>query len=116
MEIIYKPDNTVTIIDDNGAKTTVPNNKRLEEKIIELSGPAAVPQSVTPLQMRKAIRHAGLKATVDQFLRETDEEIAEAWEYATTIERENPFVQTAITGLGMADEQIDDLFRLAATL
>ena len=116
MEIIYKPDNTVTIIDDSGKETTVANNKKLEAKIIELAGPAAVPQSVTPLQMRKAIRHVGLKATVDQFLRETDEEIAEAWEYATTIERETPFVQTATTGLQMTDDQIDDLFRLAATL
>ena len=78
--------------------------------------PAPVPESVTPLQMRKALRQMGLKAAVDAYIATLDEETVEEWEYALAIERGNPTLQTAISGMGWTEEQADDLFRLAATL
>lgn len=75
-----------------------------------------VPASVTPLQIRKALRHAGLKEAVDAMIANVPEEISEEWEYATTIDRHNPTLLAAAQGLGMSEEQVDDLFRLAATM
>lgn len=75
-----------------------------------------VPQSVTPLQARRALRQAGIKAEVDAYVATLDEEAQEAWEYALAIERNNPIVVGAGAALGMTEQQIDDLFILAATL
>lgn len=84
-------------------------------KIVER--PLPVPTVVTPLQMRKAIRAAGLKPTVDAFIASLDDdEITEAWEYATQINRNDPFIALALTGLGWSDEQADELFILAASV
>ena len=78
--------------------------------------PDPVTESVTPLQMRKALRHMGLKAAVDAYIGTLDEETVEEWEYALAIERGNPTLQTAISGMGWTEEQTDDLFRLAASM
>jgi hypothetical protein len=78
--------------------------------------PVPVPESVSPLQMRRALRLLSLKPTVDAFIATLDEETVEAWEYANEILRHNQLIAMAATGLGMTDEQVDDLFRLAATL
>lgn len=75
-----------------------------------------VPTSVAPLQMRRALRIAGYKPAADAFIATLDEEIVEAWEYANQIDRQNQLIDMAATGLGLTSEQVDDLFRLAATL
>lgn len=69
----------------------------------------------SPLQMRKALRALGLKASVDTFLASQPEEVVEAWEYATVYERLDPLIQGAIAAMG-TPEQGDELFRLARTL
>ena len=78
-------------------------------------GPAPVPATVTPLQMRRALRAAGLKAQADAYLATLPDDVAEAWEYAVVVRRDNAFVASAATALGMTTGQADDLFRLAAT-
>lgn len=75
-----------------------------------------VPTSVTPLQARKALRQAGLKAQVDAYIATLSDEAQEEWEYCIAVERNNGLVSDAATALGMTEEQKDDLFRLAATL
>jgi sugar phosphate isomerase/epimerase len=78
--------------------------------------PTPVPESISPLQARKALRQAGLLPVVTSALDAADEETREAWEYATEIRRENALVAAIAAGVGMTAEQIDDLFRLAGTL
>lgn len=78
--------------------------------------PTPAPASVTPLQMRKALRAAGLKPTVDGYIATLSEEAQEAWEYATAVDRDNQLIADAATGLGMTPEQVDDLFRSAASM
>lgn len=118
--ISYHSDGTVTLADDQGVKPprTVPNDDGLEAEIAAYFGPAIapVPESVTPLQMRKALRQMGLKAAVDAYIATLDEETVEEWEYALAIERGNPTLQTAISGMGWTEDQADDLFRLAGSL
>lgn len=78
--------------------------------------PPAVPDAVTPLQMRKALRAAGLRPQVDTYLATLSEEAQEAWEYCVEVRRDDPFIADAADALGMTAEQRDDLFRLAASL
>lgn len=78
--------------------------------------PPTVPAAVYPLQARKALRQAGLKEQVDAHIATLTEPEQEAWEYAIQIERDHPTVASAAAALGLTDEQVDDLFRLAATL
>jgi hypothetical protein len=75
-----------------------------------------VPESVTPLQIRRAIRQSGIKSQVDSIISTLDEETVESWEYANSIERNNSLIAMAQSLLGMTDSQVDDLFRLASTL
>jgi len=75
-----------------------------------------VPFSVTPLQMRKALRASGLHADVLAYVAGLNDEAQEAWEYATVIERGNPLIVAAAQSFGKTDEEIDAMFRLAASL
>jgi hypothetical protein len=74
-----------------------------------------VPQSITPLQARKALRALGLHAQVVAYVATLSDEAQEDWEYCITVERLNGLVVTAATALGMSEPQIDDLFRLGKT-
>jgi inorganic triphosphatase YgiF len=76
---------------------------------------APVPHSVTPLQMRRAPRATGLKATVDAALADASDEVREEWEYATEILRDNATLEAMGHALGKTDAEIDALFQLAAT-
>lgn len=77
---------------------------------------APVPASVSPLQIRKALRQMELKAPIDDYIATQDEETQEAWEYAVQIDRDNPEIAAAAAELDKSEADIDDLFRLAATL
>lgn len=88
--------------------------ERYEPEAID--GPPPVPKSVTPLQIRKALRQSGLKTLVDSYIETLDEEVIEEWEYALEIRRDNPTLAAAVASLGMTESQADDLFRLAGSL
>ena len=77
--------------------------------------PNPVPQSVTPLQMRRALTTAGLRDSVESAVSSADDGTKDAWEYATEIRRDNALLATLASGLGKTSVQIDDLFRLALT-
>jgi len=77
--------------------------------------PVSVPEQVTPLQARRALRAAGLFDAVAGWVAQQDADTQDAWEYATVIERDNALLAGAAAALGMTEEQIDQLFILAAT-
>lgn len=77
---------------------------------------ASIPVSMSPLQARKALRASGLHDSVEGFVATLSDEEREAWEYATTIERDNSVIEKGRVALGMSQAQIDDLFRLGVTL
>jgi len=82
----------------------------------ELAERNPVPLAVTPLQMRKALRAAGLKAQADAYLGTLSEEAQEAWEYCVEVRIDDAFIADAAAALGMTPGQRDNLFRLAASL
>lgn len=75
-----------------------------------------VPQSVTPYQARVALSRAGLLNSVEAAVSQANGEMAIAWEYATTIERNSPFIVQLGTAIGLTSQQIDDLFVTAASV
>lgn len=75
-----------------------------------------VPLAVSPLQARKALRHVGLKAVVDAYVASLSDEEQEEWEYAPEIRRDHAVLNAGWEALGKTQPELDDLFRLAATL
>ena len=76
---------------------------------------------VTMRQARRALLAAGLLDQVDAAIAAiadaTERRQAEIdWEYATTVERLRPWVQTLGAALGLSAEDLDALFEQAATL
>jgi hypothetical protein len=76
----------------------------------------AIPVSVTPLQMRRALRATGLKATVDAALAAQSEEVREEWEFASEVRRDNATLNALGQSLGKSPADLDALFQIAATL
>lgn len=93
-----------------------PTLAEVEARREEIEYEAQRVMSVTPMQMRRALRAAGLKPAVDALLAQMPEEFIEAWEYAVTIERADPIIVAAGEALGKTAREIDDLFALAASL
>lgn len=77
--------------------------------------PPIVPDRVTALQARKALRAIGLHNTVNQFINQQSEDIQEAWEYATEISYNDPILNAMIAELGWTQAQKDALFISAAS-
>jgi len=77
----------------------------------------AVPQEVTALQARRALRAAGLydtvKAAVDAA---PDPDVRDSWEYATVWHREAAWIGILGAQLDLSPEQIDALFVQATSL
>lgn len=76
-----------------------------------------VPQSVSMFQARTALRRAGLLAAVEAAVAASaDPEIQDAWEYGTELHRASRTVAALAAQIGLTDAQVDDLFRVAATI
>lgn len=82
--------------------------------------PEPVPTEVTMRQARLALLGAGLLTNVDAAINAMPEPAKSAarieWDYSSAVQRHNGFVQQLGPALGLTDAQIDDLFRVAATL
>lgn len=68
------------------------------------------------LQFRKALRAFGKMDAVKAYVEQADEETQEAWEYATSFTRLDPFITVGMAALGVSDEEVDAVFELAITL
>ena len=77
----------------------------------------AVPQQVTALQARRALRATGLyetvKAAVDAA---ADADVHDSWEYAAVWHRDAMWIAALGAQLSLSPEQIDALFVQAASL
>ena len=80
--------------------------------------PAApvVPASVTAFQARAALLAAGLLDDVEAAVAAADRLTQTAWEYALAFERTSPTIAALAAAIGLTDQQLDDLFRVAATI
>jgi len=71
-------------------------------------------------QARLALAGAGLLSAVDTAIAGLPEEarnvVSIEWEYASVVDRDSPWMGDMAAALGMTDEQLDDLFKIALTL
>ena len=73
-----------------------------------------VPQQVTMRQARLELLSRDLLDDVDAVIAVAGRVAQIEWEYASTVDRDNPVIAAVQQQQGMTDEQIDDLFREAA--
>ena len=94
-------------------------DKTAEELSAELEQWRSYAQ-ITMRQTRLALLQQGLLSSIDAAVAALPEPDKSAvtieWEYAAVVERSSPWVISMATALGLSDVQIDDLFKLAATL
>jgi len=70
---------------------------------------------VTPIQLRRAFRKAGLLTAVNNFITSQSDEIQEQWEYCVNVRRTDSLIAILQKGINLTDAQIDNLFRSAAS-
>ncbi|MBS0430493.1 MAG: hypothetical protein JSR41_24670 [Proteobacteria bacterium] len=77
------------------------------------------PRSVTMRQARLALLEAGHLAAVNAAIaampRPSKEAAQIEWEFAANVERNSPFLGSLSSALGMDEDQLDQLFLLAAS-
>ena len=71
---------------------------------------------VSPWQMRKALNQTGKRGPIESAMNQADKDIQDGWEYATNFERLNPLVVALGEQLMLSDEELDNIFELAASL
>ena len=76
--------------------------------------PVFVPQQVTMRQARLELLSRDFLSGVNAVIAVAGRGAQIEWEYASTVDRDNPVIAAVQQRQGMTDEQIDDLFREAA--
>lgn len=78
----------------------------------------AVPFEVTRFQALAALQNAGLLDTVTNYINQPTTPVMDklAFDNAQSFRRDSPTLKSISTALGMTDQQLDDLFALAASM
>lgn len=77
---------------------------------------AIVPAVVSMRQARLALLQTDMLGSVNQAIAAADEATKITWEFSSEVQRNNPLVSTLAVALNLTNQQLDDLFTLAATL
>lgn len=95
----------------------------LEARVAELEAQLAsgvdengVPNSISPLQGRLALKRANLLDAVEAAIVQANGETQIWWEYATLWHRTHPLLNALATSLGLTSQQVDDLFIVAGAI
>lgn len=91
------------------------DGKDVVETYVYPEQPNLVPQSVTPLQFRRALNQLNMRTAIENYVNTLDEDSKDAWQYATIFERNNIIITSAAAALNKTSAEVDDLFRLAST-
>jgi len=129
-DVIEHQGNSYIIRTPSGAIIGVPANgvPSPEAVAYDLANPPAVippvPASVGPAQLRIALRrlHPEITAGAVYALigtlptEEAQDDARDLWDYATVIQRAHPVLTGLASAFSLSPDQVDDVFRLAATL
>jgi hypothetical protein len=77
---------------------------------------ASVPKVVTIRQAKLALNQTDMLDGINAAIANADRAVQIEWEYATEVRRDWPTLLALQPALGLTDVQVDDLFKLAATL
>lgn len=78
--------------------------------------PAPVPETVSRFQARAALLQAGLLSAVEDAVAAADPMVQLAWAEAVEWRRQSPTILALGAAIGLAEAQLDDLFRAAAEI
>ena len=78
--------------------------------------PPVIPKVVTMRQAKLALLQQGLLDSVNAAIEQSDEAAKIEWQYATEVKRDNALVTAIASQLSLTEQQIDELFTLAASL
>lgn len=80
--------------------------------------PPAVPQSVTPRQVRLLLLQQGLLDNVEALIAQQERAAQITWEFAIEFHRDDPLLNAlaAHPSINLTTEQLDQFFTVAATL
>lgn len=116
-QYINKENTVVAVFDDDG----VSRESRLASTLPD--GTNVLPYvdvtpivNVSPRQIRQALTRAGLRSQVESAISAGDQDTKDWYEFATEFDRSNPRVVAMGVALGVSTQQLDDLWKLAATL
>lgn len=87
-----------------------------EQAALDAARAAFVPQVVSARQLKLALLAADKLDDVESFVSAADRAVEISWEYATEFQRTHPLLIQMAAQFGMGDEDIDDIFRAAASL
>jgi hypothetical protein len=111
----YLVDNPPSVWHRSTSSEVVFDGTDVVETYVYPEVPNIVPQTVSPLQMRRALTELGLRTDVENAVETLDQDAKDAWQYATEIHRNNGIIANVATALNKTTEDIDNLFRLAST-
>lgn len=103
--------------------TAMPEAQAIAQDIPRAPAPEPpVPEEVTPRKFRLAALAAGIDPEmVDARIADIPEPVQRRaaeieWTYASAIRRDHPLVAAMAAALGLAEQDVDDLFRAAAQI
>jgi len=86
------------------------------QKIGKLPEELRATMTASPWQIRKALNQTGHRDAIEAAIEAADQDAKDGWLHATIFERLDPLVVSFGAALGLTDVEIDNLFKLAATL
>ena len=108
----YSPDTYFRLVVDEAPYVVYEPKSPEQVRQAEL---ARIPE-ITPWQMRKALNQLGLREQVETAVAAGNQDVKDAWEFATSFVRTDPLVVAMQSVLGKTDAEVDALFMLGASL
>jgi hypothetical protein len=94
----------------------LPRSQEQVDSILESRRLATIPTSVTPRQIRQALTRAGLRASLETTISQSDQDTKDWYEFATEFRRDSPVVAAMGVVLGVSTADLDNLWILAGSL
>lgn len=76
----------------------------------------ALLQPLSAWQVRKVLTNLGLRDSVEAAVANADAETKDAWQYASSFQRDDAMLNDMAVSLGLTDVQLDSMFELGVTL
>jgi hypothetical protein len=105
-----------TVANADGTSSQVQMSAQEETAIMAEWAAARVPQAITLLSLRKALRRAGRFNAFVSWVNAQNGEIKDTWETVQRLRRNGSFVLAAKTALSLTDAQVDAIFIAAADI
>lgn len=122
----YKaPDNSLHFIDDDSFAHLLPAGcvpitdseaEAIYAAVAAAEAKERKPKTVTMRQARLALLQSGLLDAVESAVTGAGKAAQIEWEYSSEVHRDKALVKALTPALGLTEEQLDDLFALAASL